>query len=121
MQVSRQGGLEEAVAWKEIASSGGSRRVWRRSEGLEQVEGSGSSTGRSSGGDRRLWRRSESLEAVRGSGGGQRLRRQSAPSSGDGKKLWRQQEALEVEEALEEVEDSGGSKHEALEAVEASG
>ena len=49
----------------------------------------------------KLWRRQEALEVVKISGGG-----------------WRRSKALdEVSEALEEVESSGGSKHEALEAA----
>jgi hypothetical protein len=65
---------------------GGSRRVWRRSKGLEAVEGCG--------GDRKLG-------GFEGSGGGQRHWRSQAPdaaqhealetagSSGSGRKLWR--------------------------------
>jgi hypothetical protein len=41
---------------------------------------------------------------------------------GSGRRAWRRSEALEeVPEALEEVEDCGGSKHETLEAVEGPG
>jgi hypothetical protein len=71
MQAGRSGG---AVAWKEIAcsgvvaSSGGGRRLWRRSKALEEVEGSGGSkhkaleTAVSSGGGRKHWRRLRGLE-----------------------------------------------------------
>jgi hypothetical protein len=106
MEAGRSGA---AVAWKEIASSGGVASLCgRQSKGLEEVEGSGGSqhealeTAGSSGGGRKLWRReealepvegslwrrSEGLEEVRASGGGRKLWRQY------GTKLWRQQEAL---------------------------
>jgi hypothetical protein len=49
------------------------QRFWRRSKGLEAIEGCG--------GGRKLWRRSKAVEEVKGSGGS------TARSSGDGRKL----------------------------------
>jgi hypothetical protein len=94
-----------------LRGSGDGRRFWKRSEGLEEVEGSGGSTARSSGDGRKLWRmskapeaastklwsRHEALEAVEGyCGGSRKLWKWSKTvvevvgSSGAGRELWRQ-------------------------------
>jgi hypothetical protein len=89
---------------KSLEAVGGDRSLRRQYEALEAVEGS------------------NGLEEARGSGGDQKLRRQHSTklwrgheSSRGGWRLWRQSKALE------EVEHSRGSKHEALEETASSG
>jgi hypothetical protein len=88
--------LEAVEGFGDSGSSGGGRRVWRRSEALEEVEGSGGSTARSSGEGTKLWRRHEALEVVEGSGGGQRVGRRSKTPEAASTKLWKRQQALEA-------------------------
>jgi hypothetical protein len=65
--------------WQEAlevaGSSRGGRRVWRRSKGLEKVEGKNLESVEGYGSGRKFWMRSKALEEVRDSGGGRRLRR----------------------------------------------
>jgi hypothetical protein len=80
MQAGRSGG---AVAWKEITSSGGGRRVWRRSKVESTIGGKHEALETvGSGGGRKLWRRSKA-------------RRQQARSFGGGRKLWKWSKSLE--------------------------
>jgi hypothetical protein len=97
---------------------------WRRSKGLEKVEGSGGSTARSSGDGRKLWRWSKGLKAaakssrdprlwrngVEGSGwdgGGRRAPKAGASSEGGSSVDRRLRRARRKKKALEAAASSG--------------
>src|SRR5579859_5779644 len=103
MQAGRSGG---AVAWKEIASSGsvassgGGRRLWRKSQRVWRRSKARRQQVRSSGGGSKLWKRSkalwrtpEALKEIEGSGCSKHEALETAGGSGDGWRLWRRSKA----------------------------